>query len=180
MLGDRFKRELNKNDYYVVDPKTEREKSLDTDKLVDMAKKALKKAAIVGLIAGSLGTGALGYLFADEVADYKEERAYTKAVITVNKEYKDTHDTIEKGSISALIEEQGCCYRAYPDKTLEFILDNFRSPITKKCDDPECTTCERNREIESEINEIVKADARFTEAVEEHEQNQEIKSVRGK
>lgn len=180
MLGDRFKRELNKNDYYVVDPKTGREKSLDTDKLVDMAKKALKKAAIVGLIAGSLGTGALGYLFADEVADYKEERAYTKAVITVNKEYKDTHDTIENGSISALIEEQGCCYRAYPDKTLEFILDNFRSPITKKCDDPECTTCERNREIESEINEIVKADARFTEAVEEHEQNQEIKSVRGK
>lgn len=180
MLGDRFKRELNKNDYYVVDPKTGREKSLDTDKLVDMAKKALKKAAIVGLIAGSLGTGALGYLFADEVADYKEERAYTKAVITVSKEYKDTHDTIEKGSISALIEEQGCCYRAYPDKTLEFILDNFRSPITKKCDDPECTTCERNREIESEINEIVKADARFTEAVEEHEQNQEIKSVRGK
>ena len=81
MLGDRFKRELNKNDYYVVDPKTGREKSLDTDKLVDMAKKALKKAAIVGLIAGSLGTGALGYLFADEVADYKEERAYTKAVI---------------------------------------------------------------------------------------------------
>lgn len=180
MLGDRFKRELNKNDYYVVDPKTGREKSLDTDKLVDMAKKALKKAAIVGLIAGSLGIGALGYLFADEVADYKEERAYTKAVITVNKEYKDTHDTIEKGSISALIEGQGCCYRAYPDKTLEFILDNFRSPITKKCDDPECTTCERNREIESEINEIVKADERFTEAVEEHEQNQEMKSVRGK
>ena len=72
MLGDRFKRELNKNDYYVVDPKTGREKSLDTDKLVDMAKKALKKAVIASLIVGSLGTGAIGYLFADEVADYKE------------------------------------------------------------------------------------------------------------
>ena len=180
MLGDRFKRELNKNDYYVVDPKTGREKSLDTDKLVDMAKKALKKAVIASLIVGSLGTGAIGYLFADEVADYKEEKAYNKAVITVNKEYRDSHDTIEKGSISALLDDQGCCYRAYPDKTLEFILDNFRSPITRKCDDPECTTCEKNRELESEINEIVKTDSRFTEVVEEHEHNQEMKSVRGR
>lgn len=169
---------------YVVDPKTGREKSLDTDKLVDMAKKSLKKAVIASLIVGSLKTGAIGYLFADEVADevadYKEEKAYNKAVITVNKEYRDSHDTIEKGSISVLLDDQGCCYRAYPDKTLEFILDNFRSPITRKCDDSECITCEKNRELESEINEIVKADSRFTEVVEEHEHNQEMISVRGR
>lgn len=180
MLGDRFKRELNKNDYYVVNPKTGKEKSLDTDKLVDMAKKALKKAVIASLVVGSLGTGALGYLFADEVTDYKEERAYNKAVITVDKEYRDSHERIEDGSISSLIDDQGCCYTAYPDKTLEFIIDGFGKPIVKKCDDPECVTCEKNRELENEINEIVKADERFTEVVEEHEHNQEMKSIRGK
>lgn len=180
MLTDRFKRELNKNDYYVVDPKTGKEKSLDTDKLVDMAKKALKKAVIASLVVGSLGTGAIGYLFADEISDFKEERAYNKAVITVDKEYRDSHDQYEEESISALLESQGCCNTAYPDKTLEFIIDEFRSPITKKCDNPECTTCENNREIENKVNDIVKEDQRFTEIVIEHEHNQEIKSVRGR
>lgn len=181
MLTERFKRELNKNDYYVVDPKSGKEKSLDTDRIVDMAKKALKKVVIASLVVGSLGTGALGYLFADEIADYKEEKAYNKAIITMDKEYRDTHENISDDSICALLEDQGCCYTAYPDKNLQFILEGISGkPIVKKCDNEECSICEKNREIEDKVNDIVREDERFTEVVEEHIHNQHMENVRGK
>lgn len=180
MITNKFKKELNKNEYYVVNPKTGSQKRLNVNKIVDNAKKALKRAVIVGLAVGTLGTGALGYIFADEIADFKEEKAYNKAVGTVYSEYKSGHPDYknDKENICSLIDDQGCCYMAYPDKQLEFILDG--NPIVKKCSDPDCRICDKNREIEESVNDIVRSDPRFTEIVEEHEHNQEMDQVRSK
>lgn len=179
MITDRFKKELNKNEYYVVNPKTGSQKRLNVNKIVDNAKKALKRAVIVGLAVGTLGTGAIGYIFADEIADFKEEKQYNKAVGTVYSEYKSEHPNYTGDeNICSLIDDQGCCYMAYPDKQLAFILDG--NPIVKKCSDPDCETCDKNRDIEASVNDIVKRDPRFTEIVEEHEHNTEMDQVRSK
>ena len=65
-----------------------------------------------------------------------------------------------------------------PDKLLAFILDS--SPIVKRCSDPDCTTCSKNKEIEESVNDILRSDSRFTEIVEEHEHNQEMEQIRSK
>ena len=59
MITNRFKKELNKNEYYVVNPKTGSQKRININKIVDSAKKTLKRAVIIGLAVGTLGTGAL-------------------------------------------------------------------------------------------------------------------------
>ena len=179
MITNRLKTELNKNEYYVVNPKTGSQKRININKIVDSAKKALKRAALIGLAVGTFGTGALSYIFADEIANFKEENAYNKAVGAVYSEYKSEHPDYKDGeNICTLIDSQGCCCIAYPDKLLEFILDS--SPIAKRCSDPDCTTCSKNKEIEESVNDILRSDPRFTEIVEEHEHNQEMKSVRGR
>lgn len=179
MITNRFKKELNKNEYYVVNPKTGSQKRININKLVDNAKKALKRAVIVGLAMGAIGTGVLSYIHADEIADFKEEKAYDKAVAAVYSEYKSEHPDYKGGeNICSLIDSQGCCYIAYPDKLLAFILDG--SPIVKRCSDPDCTTCSKNKEIEESVNDILRSDSRFTEIVEEHEHNQEMEQIRSK
>lgn len=179
MITNRFKNELNKNEYYVVNPKTGSQKRININKIVDSAKKTLKRAVIIGLAVGTLGTGALGYIFADEIADFKEEKAYDKAVGTVYSEYKSQHPDYEDGeNICSLIDDQGCCYIAYPDKILAFILDG--SPIVKRCSDADCKTCSKNMEIEESVNDILRSDPRYTEIVEEHEHNQEMEQIRSK
>ena len=45
MITNRFKKELNKNEYYVVNPKTGSQKRININKLVDNAKKALYAGA---------------------------------------------------------------------------------------------------------------------------------------
>ena len=168
MITNRLKTELNKNKYYEVNPKTGSQKRININKLVDNAKKALKRAVIVGLAMGAIGTG-----------DFKEEKAYDKAVAAVYSEYKSEHPDYKGGeNICSLIDSQGCCYIAYPDKLLAFILDS--SPIVKRCSDPDCTTCSKNKEIEESVNDILRSDSRFTEIVEEHEHNQEMEQIRSK
>ena len=179
MITNRLKTELNKNKYYEVNPKTGSQKRININKLVDNAKKALKRAVIVGLAMGAIGTGVLSYIHADEIADFKEEKAYDKAVAAVYSEYKSEHPDYKRGeNICSLIDSQGCCYIAYPDKLLAFILDG--SPIAKRCSDPDCTTCSKNKEIEESVNDILRSDPRFTEIVEEHEHNQEMEQIRSK
>lgn len=180
MNYNRFKKELNKKEYYVIDPKTSRETSIDIKKVVSLAEKALKKAVITGLVAGTLGTGALSYIFADELADFKTGREYNNAIVTMDKEYRSTHDKLEEGSISKLLDDQELCYQAYPDKNLEWIIDGFINAIPKRCSDSHCEECRKNKEIEQEINEIVKQDERYTNIVLEHEHDQEMDKVRGK
>ena len=150
MITNRLKTELNKKEYYEVNPKTGSQKRININKLLDNAKKALKRAVIIGL---SVGT------------------AYS--------EYKSEHPDYKGGeNICSLIDSQGCCYIAYPDKLLAFILDS--SPIVKRCSDPDCTTCSKNKEIEESVNDILRSDSRFTEIVEEHEHNQEMEQIRSK
>ena len=152
MITNRFKKELNKNEYYVVNPKTGSKKRININKIVDSAKKALKRAVIIGL---SVGT------------------AYS--------EYKSEHPDYKDGeNICSLIDDQGCCYIAYPDKLLAFILDS--SPIVKRCSDPDCTTCSKNKEIEESVNDILRSDPRYTEIVEEfmEDLNTIIKTVNDK
>lgn len=179
MITNRLKTELNKKEYYEVNPKTGSQKRININKLVDNAKKALKRAVLIGLALGTIGTGVLSYIFAGEIADFKEEKSYKKAAATAYSEYKSAHPDYKDGeNICTLIDSQGCCCIAYPDKLLEFILDS--SPIAKRCSDPDCTTCSKNKEIEESVNDILRSDPRFTEIVEEHEHNQEMEQIRSK
>lgn len=177
MITNRLKTELNKKEYYEVNPKTGSQKRININKLLDNAKKALKTAILLSLAVGTIGTGVLSYIFAGEIADFKEEKSYKKAAATAYSEYKSAHPDYKDGeNICTLIDSQGCCCIAYPDKLLEFILDS--SPIAKRCSDPGCTTCSKNKEIEESVNAILRSDPRFTEIVEEHEHNQEMEQIR--
>ena len=70
MITNRLKTELNKKEYYEVNPKTGSQKRININKLLDNAKKALKRAVLIGLALGTIGTGVLSYIFAGEIADF--------------------------------------------------------------------------------------------------------------
>lgn len=153
-IKDRANKEINKYDYYVVNPQTGKGKKIDTEKLVKKAKKAL----IVAALGSTILTAGAGVIFAEEIAEFKNKREYNHEVVEASN--TDPH-------VRELLSSQGCCYVAYPDKDLEFILDF--NPIARKCDNEDCKVCSHNRAVEEEINSILSKDSASRKIVEGHE-----------
>lgn len=168
MKINRLLERLNNTQISERNPETGETRNLSAKKIVTKIKEAIRHAVVYTIIIVSVVTGSISYMFADQVAEWKNQHQYYDAVGTVyaseqkamKEAYSDSYqgkrmDTAKEDTsaqIVELVDSQRLCEAAYPDKLLQFI---FAPVIVDKCNDPDCEDCNHNRHVEQEVNEIL-------------------------